>query len=507
MTQSYTSPAAAARSQRRMWGILVLVVVLPLVGIAGSYGYRYYEANRELRQVILETEQVEPRWRLEDVEADRAIIPDHDNSGLVTIEAARLLPKDFPRWYSPPSDVTQEEHDKLLALQQSFSDLESQRQLNDRQLAELRADLTQANEACVQGRKLADLPRGRYPIQYADNSVGTLLPHAQDARGVARLLGYDALLRAQEGDADGALTSCRAILNAGRSVGDEPLLISLLVRVAIRTMAVTHTQRTLAQGQPSDAALAQMQQLFEKDETEPLLLNAIRGERAKFDHIMDAFQTGKEKLDERGIRVLFGMSANSESVPSGADEIDMRTPGFIQLQRTALLRHMNQAVEIAKLPPDQQHIEWPKLEATAKDQPMLVRLLLPALSKYSTAQHRSRAQLRCAAAALAAERYRMKKNEWPKNWDAVVGAGLLRETPVDVYEGKPLRLKRLGDGVVIYSIGPDGEDNGGKIDKNPNTKGTDIGFRLWDLDRRRQPAAPPKPFMADDLDARPNDGK
>jgi hypothetical protein len=45
---------------------------------------------------------------------------------------------------------------------------------------------------------------------------------------------------------------------------------------------------------------------------------------------------------------------------------------------------------------------------------------------------------------------------------------------------------------VIYSTGPDQIDNGGKLDHGmPPRFGTDVGYRLWDPARRRQPA--PKP--------------
>jgi hypothetical protein len=67
--------------------------------------------------------------------------------------------------------------------------------------------------------------------------------------------------------------------------------------------------------------------------------------------------------------------------------------------------------------------------------------------------------------------------------------------PTDLYDGQPLRLRRLDDGLVIYSVGPDGKDDGGKLDRqNPVGPGMDLGFQLWDVAKRRQPPAPPKPM-------------
>jgi hypothetical protein len=52
--------------------------------------------------------------------------------------------------------------------------------------------------------------------------------------------------------------------------------------------------------------------------------------------------------------------------------------------------------------------------------------------------------------------------------------------------------RRLQDGIVVYSIGRDRKDDGGKINRaKPEAPGGDLGFRLWDIDKRRQ--APPKP--------------
>ncbi len=381
---------------------------------------------------------------------------------------------------------------KRIALEDSFRNLEPPRQLNTEQTEALRAEMKRAEAAVIQARRLAEMPDGRYPISYTPDFISTLLPYAQTARETARMMSLDALLRSQEGKADEALTSCRAILNAGRSLGDEPLLISQLVRMACRAVAVSQIQRTLAQGEPADAALRQVQQLLEKEEPEPLLLFGIRGERAGIDRLMTAIQSGQ--ISGGQMTQMMGMSNGFGDNLAPMEFLAARLPGFIPSQRAALLRHLNQAVEIAKLPPEQQLHEIGNLDANTKQQAVLVRLLAPALSKVAAAGVRSRVELRCAIAALAAERYRRDKGRWPDKLEALREADYLTQFPVDLYDGKPLRFRRLDDGLLIYSVGPDGEDNGGLIDREkPYSPGTDMGFRLWDMPRRRQPPAPPKP--------------
>jgi hypothetical protein len=51
-----------------------------------------------------------------------------------------------------------------------------------------------------------------------------------------------------------------------------------------------------------------------------------------------------------------------------------------------------------------------------------------------------------------------------------------------------MRYRRLPDGVMFYSTGPDRVDNGGAYDrKNYESPGTDISFPLWDPEARRRP--------------------
>src|SRR5947209_2276381 len=114
--------------------------------------------------------------------------------------------------------------------------------------------------------------------------------------------------------------------------------------------------------------------------------------------------------------------------------------------------------------------------------------MLPALEKGQAATLRSHAQMRCAIAALAAERYRRQADRWPDSLDALVASGSLPAVPADPFADGPLKLKRLPDGLVIYSVGPDRTDDGGVIDrKDPARKGADPGFQLWDVAKRRGP--------------------
>jgi hypothetical protein len=96
--------------------------------------------------------------------------------------------------------------------------------------------------------------------------------------------------------------------------------------------------------------------------------------------------------------------------------------------------------------------------------------------------------MRCAVVLVALERYRQAKKDWPPDLNAVGRAGLLHAVPQDPYDGAPLRYRRDAEGVVIYSVGWDSQDNNGQPldDTGTDPNGTDIGLRLWNAALRRK---------------------
>ena len=101
--------------------------------------------------------------------------------------------------------------------------------------------------------------------------------------------------------------------------------------------------------------------------------------------------------------------------------------------------------------------------------------------------------LESAHAAVAVERYRLAQHAWPANLDTLVPA-FLSFVPTDPYDGKPLRYRRVGQDVLIYSVGPDRIDNHGALDRTGRApQDTDSGFQLWDALERGQPPSKGSP--------------
>jgi hypothetical protein len=164
--------------------------------------------------------------------------------------------------------------------------------------------------------------------------------------------------------------------------------------------------------------------------------------------------------------------------------------GKARSTHAAYLRYLTELVEIAKLPPEQQaeRLGRPGLKAPRGAPPLLEGLMRGEDCRRLAVQyHGSRALLRCAATAVAAERYRRARRRWPDSLDALVPLHLAR-VPDNPFDGRPVLYRRLGNGVVIEAPPPGGKDLGGGLGgRGAEGSSTPISVRLWDPERRRQP--------------------
>jgi hypothetical protein len=453
---------------------------LLFLACGGFYGGLVWTSDRDLKEAMAEADRLDPDgWRPEEIDARRKELPDEENAALVVLAVKTKLRQPWPPPRLGVAAVALPPGQTVDVLTDLYV-LPPEVQIDDALLADLRASLEAAGPALDEARKLPTLHDGRFPFQRAPDGISTLI-NSHEARTAAHLLRLEAALLSQEGKADAALAATRGMVVAARSVGDEPTTISQLIRVACAAGAVQMLERVLAQGEPSPAALKQMQELLEAEAAEPVLLMAARGERAAMHQLMTAIKAGAVKPS-----ALVGGSGGGDVV------LDSAAPVLARGSHPRMLRLLNEYVEAAKLPPERQGEAMEAVERKIKqakvEYDIMTGLFMPAVLKIGEASRRDQAYLRCAIVGVAAERYRQERHDWPAKVDDLV-PHFLKAVPADPYDGQPLRYKRLADGVVVYSVGPDGQDNGGGRGVNALTKQSDYPFRLWDVARRRRPAA------------------
>ncbi len=460
-TRAEQSPARPRSRGPRLRWIIAAAAFLVAVPV-GLYVYLQYAFERELREAIAEADRPDTGWRFEEMEAARPAVPDAENGAALVLAAHGLMPAN---WLAPPANGATPLYARL-------ADMTPAQRPIDEDLNELRAELAKVGAALDKARELADRPRGRYTVVWNEDLIGTLVPHLDSVRQVVSMLTLDALLRSWDGDHDGAVRSCQAALNAGRSVGDEPMGVSQLVRAAAAAAVVRALERVLATGTASPKSLEEMQRLLTQEAAAPSLLIAMRGARVCYHQPLDLMRTGRFNRDV--YKMMPSMLGST-----GDELIDRR---LAQACEAAYVRYGPAMVEIAKLPTEVQEEHFAALVEPDQKLPRLLYGLTGGSqgAKLARSFQRTQAMLRSAAAALAAERYRLAEERWPDSLDALVPR-YLPVVPIDPYDGRPLRMRRLADGLAVYSVGPDRTDDGGKLDQDrPGNAGTDVGFQLWD---------------------------
>jgi hypothetical protein len=491
--------------------LLILFATVLILIIAGVFLVRAYflkEGEERLATAIAEADRLDPQWRWDDLLAQREAIPDEENSALRVLAVVKQLPGGG-QWYprravhppdpdarpgafpSPPEMPDTDAPPP--GLPEEIQEIVPPERLTADLARDLRNELEKVKTALAEARRLADMPRGRYPIPYAPDSLSSRLDAPQQARKVVQLLALDAALAAEEGDLERALLDCRGAFNTARSVGAEPNIICFLIRVGCVHQAVQTLERILAQGQTSDQNLAAWQKLLEDEAKQPLFQFAVRGERAGNFNLMELMYTGQ--LNPESL-------ANDGSAPSGKTNSVIQwgvLRPLIRFNQAAQLEMMTEAVEITKRNPAEQLEAWRQWEQnlrmarTSSPQLAIALLLAPAVQRVAEANFRMQALLQSARLALAAERYRLANGSWPEKPEQLVPR-FIAAIPPDPFGQGRLQMKRRDGYLVFYSIGPNQIDDGGAIEqKDQQQKPLDIGFRLWDPDKRRQPPKPAQP--------------
>ncbi len=341
--------------------------------------------------------------------------------------------------------------------------------------------------------------QGYVALAVPDNPFMTLLPHAQNTREVFELFEIDSKLAALEGRPDRGVAAARAGMAATRALGDEPFLISQLVRMAGANVAANAGMQVLAWGEPKDKAeLAALQAAYRAEADYPWLLTGLRGERASLDKMFEGLESGKISPRE----MLMSMDGMNRNNPFASIAFELYR-GFLPGDRAMSIKLYTEMIEVAKKPPHEQKRGFAEIKYPFADTDgfryLISKLTLPAANKVHEATTRTRAQLLAASAAVACERFRLERGRWPESLEEVP-ADILPPLPPDPYTGQPFQFRRVADGVMVFAQADDLRQHQNHHLDRPDPDplaGLGRGYKLWDPELRGVPGAvtlpPPMP--------------
>ncbi len=483
-------PAPERRFLPRTPYLLGVLLQFVMVGSVGLGMYSAWRVHQRLEEAMAVAEIDDPYWRLDDLLAHREPVPYAENAAVVVAEALDLMPRMWPPPAPPKGRKPQTSKEELGEAFARLGSMPENLKLDMATARSIEAELDKRREALQIARTLVHYDRGRHELTIGPTVIDTQLPETQATRNATRLLCIDAALRADRGALDGALESCRASVVVGRSIGDEPFMISQLVRIAIGSYTMQATRRVLGQGQPSDAALARIQSLILDERDEPLLLHAVRGERAQMDELIRRIRDGEVPIEAL---------SNERWKPDGSGSRYTVAPWArlnFDNQRALELELLNDAVSIAETTPEERPSMWQawdqRIRGISRQWHSSVTsdfaiLITPALKSGGTAHARWQAELGAMAILLAAERHRQRTGAWPDSV-AAIDASILGDPPLDPFTEQPYHIEHRDGRLFVYSLGPNLRDEHG--DYNVRKWGTsatdqdDVGAIGWDVELR-----------------------
>lgn len=326
--------------------------------------------------------------------------------------------------------------------------------------------------------------------------IQCLLPHVQAMRSVARLLAARSMLRLGEGDVDGAWTDLLDLYRLGRHLERGSTLIESLVGYAIRSIALQPTGHWVARCELTAAELDAHWRQLEPLLPTPTLAHSLDGERFMYldtvTFLMANRSRGSEALKllepvgivasdedasadslrsarQMAFQLLFLGSDVNETLRYGNamyDDLVAALEPRSHTERSARLRAIESRVKanraatgdaasVARL-----YLFGSRQEIRQLPAKVLTSLLVPAIAQVETAQTRIESYRPLLRAAFLIQRQLAARGEFPLSLSDVGDADAADLS--DPFASDSIRFAAQPGGIVLYSVGPNGVDNGGQ---------------------------------------------
>ncbi len=447
----------------------VLIVLIGLGGLGVHFYDRHWEKKVEARVAGYRAAGQPVAW--EEVVAARRHVPDEENSALILLDA-------FP--YLQPAKGAYAE---LLVY-----DFESESMSGARHSEQVRALIEahlEANaEALERIHEAAQFPHGAYPLDPLGRPWEQPFDHLGGVGDALHLCCVEAAFHAEAGDARKAAACLKAGRAVSASLGDCTRLIEGFIRIATGTIWVGGVQRVLELCEmPADDLRMLREQAALADEGLSMEL-AFYGDRAM----------GHALFEAEGVAELVGAWGVDASPRL---YLYAMLPGWRERDALDYYDLLDGAIRASGLPLAERQHEAEALEdeeirllMMSPVRHALFAILVPATGRALREEVKAHMRLQVAQTALAVEEWRMKHGRWPDSLERLVPE-LLDAVPQDPFSEGSIRYARTDNGVVVYSVGEDGTDDGGITGEQPVQKaavqiedGWDLTFHLLDPELR-----------------------
>ncbi len=267
-----------------------------------------------------------------------------------------------------------------------------------------------------------------------------LLDFMSKVRSPGRVLGYRAELLVAEGNRDEAVRTALLVFRLARHFDHNPMIINYLVAIAVRGYAIRSANEALQTGPVSKEVRDALDSELAIQQPMEGFVWAFKSERP---YVVAKFRDGV-------FNFWWGR-------------------GIWYSEKSACLELFPTFIALAADPGPYRRIEQ-TIDAKGKKS-ILASLLFPALKAAYNAVARVKAEIRSLRVLNALQTHVAAGSDAvPKLTDLDLPA----EAITDPFNGEPLHVKKTPQGWLVYSVGPNLQDDGGKVD-DPNNGDVGVG--------------------------------
>lgn len=292
-----------------------------------------------------------------------------------------------------------------------------------------------------------------------DWDMGPLLlfPEYAEIKNECLALCYRAELKSKHKGFPGALADLTAARGLARLAGQDPTFIALLVKLACEKFTLDAVQRIASAADGNQAALDLVSKAIQDSESHPTFANNLVAEAymgLAAVRNQSVFNKNKERED-RG----------EPPIPINPDELVRSGLPENFMARAMAVRFLQEWTEF-KPQIDRFHDDPLRLGAEMKKitdkwqakpgaSNILAIILMPVYDSIGKSVANVEAQTRCTSALIAALQIKARTGALPTSIAQIPG------TWTDPFSGRPLLVRSQPGGIRIYSVGPNGADDGG----------------------------------------------
>ena len=314
------------------------------------------------------------------------------------------------------------------------------------------------------------------------STFGVMLPHIQQFNRAARILRLDARYAMQQGDTDRAIQNVETIFGLGKQASNSPIAVCTLVGLGVNEVGFDTIEELTDEHLKnlSNEDLDRLQKLAANIDSTTRFKDLNLEKYLAMDMIQRIYSddgNGDGRITAVGMEILIVRKAMGlNRTPYKQSWLDIPIAWPVSLFTAPSRKEMELLVDEA-FEEVEKHFQLTmrqELESDfdleeildEKDETGFLHKIFGAFVGLNQARETKIARQDAVLLALAIYRFKRDREKWPTKLDQLTNDWIDR-TPIDRINGNPLRFTIKEDAPIVYSIGRDGDDDGGvRIDSD-----------------------------------------